>query len=365
MTGNIFFDKLSKMITTNILLLIGTKLRKEDVYTFCQLNKTTRNICQNELFWQQRLEKEYGDFFIVTKPNNKNLFNWYRDLMNYNIFNIEPISILKFAHENGFAELENYIRSSLEINSLIIKKNYEELKKIKSDRDILFISSHAWILLIGENNYNIILFLLKNHANIHVNADNPLRWASSLGHTEIVKLLLEKGANPYNDQALIDACRGGYTQIVQLLLKYGTNPDNALSLASATGHTEIVNLLLLYGANPHADNDEPLRWASSLGHTEVVKLFLEKGANPYNDQVLIDACRWGYTQIVQLLLKYGANPDNALSLASAAGHAEIVNLLLLYGANPHADNDKPLKQAQINGHSDIVKLLKAAMLQTK
>ena len=266
------------MIPTNLLLLIGTKLPKEDVYTYCQLNKTTRNICQSEFFWQKLLQEQYGKFFIVTKPNNRNLVEWYRYLMKIDIFNEDPDYISNFALTKGFAELENYIQFSLLADSLIIKKNYEELKKIKKDRDIFFISSDAWWLLIGENNDNIIFWLVEHGANIHVDSDYALRQASFMGHTEIVKLLLEKGSNPhaYDDEALIDATLKGYTEIVKLLLEYGANPqannDEALQFSSAKGHTEIVKLLLQYRANPHANNDEPLKLAQKNGHPDIVKL---------------------------------------------------------------------------------------------
>ena len=166
------------MIPTNILLLIGTKLPKEDVYTYCQLNKTTRNICQSEFFWQKLLYEQYGDFFIVTKPNDRNLVEWYRYLMKIEIFNFEPDDILNLAENNGLVELKNYIQSSLQVDSLILNNKSGELEKITTDRDILFISSRAWDRLINDNNYDIISWLLENGANIHVDKDQALIYAS-------------------------------------------------------------------------------------------------------------------------------------------------------------------------------------------
>jgi ankyrin repeat protein len=48
--------------------------------------------------------------------------------------------------------------------------------------------------------------------------------------------------------------------------------DYALKWASINGHTEIVKLLLEHGADVHAENDWALRWAYYYGHTEIVKL---------------------------------------------------------------------------------------------
>ena len=74
------------------------------------------------------------------------------------------------------------------------------------------------------------------------------------GHTETVKLLLNRGANLHalNDEAIINAAENG--------------------------HTETVKLLLQHHADVHAGNGYPLYWAAIKGNPEMVKLLLEKGA---------------------------------------------------------------------------------------
>ena len=55
----------------------------------------------------------------------------------------------------------------------------------------------------------------------------------------------------------------------------------SLHWAIANGHTEVVNLLIEKGADIHVkdnDGDTPLHWASRDGLTEVVNLLKEKGA---------------------------------------------------------------------------------------
>jgi len=51
--------------------------------------------------------------------------------------------------------------------------------------------------------------------------------------------------------------------------------DEFLRKAAKYGHTEVVKLLLEQGADVHADNDWALVWAADNGHKEVVKLLLE------------------------------------------------------------------------------------------
>ena len=81
------------------------------------------------------------------------------------------------------------------------------------------------------------------------------------GHTETVKLLLDKGAdvNMKTDN--------GYTALIE---------------ASENGHIEIVKLLLDKGADVNAkDNggNTPLILASMCGRIEVVSMLLENGAD--------------------------------------------------------------------------------------
>ena len=59
-----------------------------------------------------------------------------------------------------------------------------------------------------------------------------------------------------------------------------TNNDLALLLATEEGHLEVVKFLVENGANIHADNYGALRVASQNGHLEVVKFLVERGADP-------------------------------------------------------------------------------------
>jgi ankyrin repeat protein len=67
----------------------------------------------------------------------------------------------------------------------------------------------------------------------------------------------------------------------------------ALSEAACQGHIDVVKFLLENGADPNALNDNgrsPLWRASFNGHVEVVQALLEAGANPqFRDKVSMES----------------------------------------------------------------------------
>jgi Ankyrin repeats (3 copies) len=100
------------------------------------------------------------------------------------------------------------------------------------------ITEMAWVDVPADALVAVRL-LRQAGANVHALNYQPLRWASYNGHVEVVRLLLEAGAN--------------------------ASDDRALRSASHYGHTEVVRLLLQAGANVHAKDDEALRTATTRG----------------------------------------------------------------------------------------------------
>ena len=117
-----------------------------------------------------------------------------------------------------------------------------------------------------------------------------------------------------------------------LITRFDTN--QLFLTASKKGHLEIVKLLIQNGADIHAENDYALRWASQEGHIEVVTFLIQNGADIHAENEY--ALRWssenGHLEIVKILIQKGAdihaNDDQALRWASENGHLEVVELLI-------------------------------------
>jgi len=238
----------------------------------------------------------------------------------------------------------------------------------------------------GFGNIEFVNLFLSKGADVNAKDNNgitPLYKASSMGHYEVVKLLLANGANDYNG-GLIGSAYFGDIEFVNLFLSKGADvnaKDNngitPLYKASSMGHYEVVKLLLSKGADVNAKDNNgwtPLRVASSRGHTEIVKLLIAKRADVNakdnnGNTPLSEASMWGHTEVVKLLIAKRAdvnakdnNGDTPLSSASYEGHTEIVKLLLAKGADVHAKDEygnTPLSEASLRGNTEIVKLLLA------
>jgi ankyrin repeat protein len=184
-----------------------------------------------------------------------------------------------------------------------------------------------------------------------------LHHASAAGQTEVVRLLLDKGADK-------DAEDGEYWR--------------PLHYASAMGHVGVARLLLQRGAVTDADHDdmceEPLHVACKHGHVEVVRLLIDAGADqeawdhrartPY-----IRAIEQDQEAVVLFLLNRGQRVDGRMSvssthhtaLAAAASreHESMARLLLDRGADVNVEDDAyrtPLHGAACAGSASITRL---------
>lgn len=203
-------------------------------------------------------------------------------------------------------------------------------------------------------------------ASAAVDADSPygtaLTFASATGHTEGVKMLLERGADV--NVARVDgltplmmaANAGNPTTVAELIShKADVNLTNmreasALHYAARAGHIPVGEMLLKAGAKvdvPDEDKQTPLMAAAKAGQAAFVKLLLENGAKPNakdedgRTALVLSASYGDYPEVLRALIANGANPRaadakgrSAGSIAAARGYAETAKVLGATAAVP-------------------------------
>ncbi|CAG4999495.1 hypothetical protein DYBT9275_02241 [Dyadobacter sp. CECT 9275] len=149
---------------------------------------------------------------------------------------------------------------------------------------------------INKNNISLVEQLIQNGADVDEldsNHDAPLVIAAYKGYNQIVKLLLEAGADVravdpgMKATALHAAAYAGRTEAARLLIEYHIdinkqgpyNGYTALHDAIWQDNVEIVKLLLAANADLHLlsnDGKSPLDFARSKNRKEIIGLIQQK-----------------------------------------------------------------------------------------
>jgi ankyrin repeat protein len=232
------------------------------------------------------------------------------------------------------------------------------------------------MLAVTGNRTNAVRVLLEHKANPNrpgVGSRNfppsrstnalPVMFAIWSGYDDVLKLLLDAGANPEAGspyaEPLFDAINNYHVGAVQLLLDHGANPNirnreghSPLSFAAERYRpAPIISALLEKGADPNerdSDGGTPL---FHVQHVEVVRLLIEHKADV--NATLADGktplMTIADTNIMALLLDSGAKMDLQDSNGDTALHhmvdrpaANAVAILLEHKANPNVQNNSGL-----------------------
>ena len=167
---------------------------------------------------------------------------------------------------------------------------------LKSGADLNIADSNGWTpLLIGsKNGHNAVVELLLD-AKVYPNACNnkgatAIYLASENGHSVIVSALLKYGADPNLGRyvngwtPLLRASSKGHTEVVKRLLEHSdinyqaVTGITALHLASKYGHIDIVTMLLDSDADATLVDSEgmsPFAYASINGHHDILNVLYE------------------------------------------------------------------------------------------
>ena len=290
------------------------------------------------------------------------------------------------AHLSGLSQRERLMQLNCDPDVLCVLKTFVYCDNLKAE-DMMSQQKQSTLLqIVSSFPYPWLVKLTLDELCTKVNHqgrffDTALQAACFYGHFEIIKMLVDAGANVNTvggawGTALQAACyyagRNGSLETIEMLLEAGSSINaqggffgNALQAACSRGNDKLVELLIKAGASINAQSGyfgTPLQAASHGRARRTVVLFIEAGVN-INIQggtygtALQAACvekRQGNLDIVRTLLRAGSNANsqggrfgNALQAACrfssqnrSSKLSEMVEALLKGGANVNAQGGR-------------------------
>lgn len=173
---------------------------------------------------------------------------------------------------------------------------------------------------ITDGDINLVKKMIINGMNVNVKQDDyfgrtPLIWAAYKGHIEIVRLLIEKGADMnsifnappaistdsskvyFGGTALYAAAINGYTEIAKILIKAGADVDTGFC---ATNQCIDENSGEIYGYTA-------LLTAARNGYLEYARLLINAKAKTFYTMKCATIYKDFKPRVLKLLIDAGAN----------------------------------------------------------
>lgn len=273
----------------------------------------------------------------------------------------KPTAPLDLATKEKTGEQAEWMRVALSGSAAELKKLLDV--GMKADAKT---AEGTTALMLAARNIEKVKLLLARGADVNartVTGITPLMAAARYkGNTEVVRLLLQRGATPNvdgevrnNASAFFYAVMVGDVQTAQTLAAAGAKPDQKFKLLGMSDNTPLMiavgnadvamtEFLLSKGANPNetdADNISVLGMATFANHVDVMQSLLKAGAKVNHADKLgmtpllyAASVDYGDTAVLEKLIAAGADlqaknkqGQTALELAKGYNHAKAISLL--------------------------------------
>ncbi len=176
---------------------ILNNLEDKDLVNVCQTNKKANSLCNDQVFWMNRVFQKFGYVGGNVLRQNKKDRSWSE-------YYIQDLRKIQF-------NVNKYLGLGSRKGRL-----YQVIIALKNGAD-----DTDWALGLASryDHLEVVKFLISQGANIHASYNNALKWASNKGHLDVVKYLIENGANIHagNDRSLEVARNHEHLDVVKYL----------------------------------------------------------------------------------------------------------------------------------------------------
>ena len=196
---------------------------------------------------------------------------------NINILNLE-----RYNEHSSWSPIRMVSAYHIQLIELVLST----LTLTPRDFDVLFTTAAGFgRVKIAKIVYNKWTEIMKrDHLAYRLDINYSLTSAAGEGHLEMVKYLVELGANDFNEAAKSATGHDNMMarlEAINFLLERGANDLNGIMRAAAENNaSDIVEKMLRLGAT---NVNEGLIGASYGGNIELVKKFLDLGATSYDE----------------------------------------------------------------------------------
>ena len=223
-------DSLNDLKKENIKKIFIDNNYQHSLFSDGIIDETKMNFLINELLDNDNVNNKdiNGDTIFYVLLKNKISYKYLEIFINKFKIDEESIKYLLKALEEEYKidfKIFKLIVDKSKINSSLL----EYFDKLKSEKGMTI------FMIASEKGYIDMVNLLLEEKVVQnidlqntIGSETALIYASKGGHTDIVKILIEKGANfelkdINNFDALMYASKGGHTDIVKILIEKGAN----------------------------------------------------------------------------------------------------------------------------------------------